>query len=603
MKDNVNDNMKKSIIIIVFFLSIFNLFSQNVAEQKFRLAESYEKSGDLINSARIYEELTKEFPQNDTYFSGLARTLKMMNKYSELLPYAEDRYKSKPDIATSVLYAELLWRLGTTSEANNIWKIAIRTFKNVDIYAQISNSQVQLRLYEKAIEVLKAGREELKNPNLFYDELGKLYIAVGDYKNGTYEILQMLKTTSNLALAQGRLYALIVDKKAEDYIQKELKDFASGNSENITAQELYAWFLRTINRLDQALDVYKNIDRIKKANGAEILRFADDSRRDLQYDIALKAFATVIDLGKNNPYVNSALFGYARTLEQKMQSNKAISRSDAEEIIKRYRGIIKDYPATQQATESRVRIADLAIAYLQDEQMAIDELNTAIKEQPYSSVGANASLDLANIYINSENFDKAQPILNDLTTRFKNNLPAQSNQARFLTAEILFFKGMIDSSLTLFSELSIVPETDIANKSLSRIVLIEQNTQYVKALADYAKYELYARAKKYPQAIEKLKETASIAEGTNLGDIALKNKAEIEYKLQNYEASLATLNSLMKANPETIYGDFALMMTGDNNIALGRTEEAMKNYTDLLAQYPRSIYLNDVREKIKSLRQ
>lgn len=596
--------MNKLIVVVIVLFAGLNLFAQNVSEQKYRLAETYEKSGDLTNSSRIYEELVKENASNKSYFDGLVRTFKSMNRYSELLPYVKERYDKSKDIPNAALYGELLWRAGTTNEANEVWEKAIDDFKtNQDVYVQISNTQVQLRLFDRAIAVLNTGRKNLANNTIFSDGLSRLYIAIGDFKSGTSEVLQMLKTDGNLALAQGRIYALLGDDESQKYIQSKLKEYAEANTDNIIAQEFYAWFLRTINRLDQALELYKNIDRIKKANGAELIRFGEDSRRDGQYDIALKAFEIVIDLGKKNPYVQTALYGYARTLEQKILLDKKISAEDAKDIIARYRGIIKDFPGTQQASESRVRIAAIAVAYLKDNATAIEELELAIKERQNSQIAASASLDLANIYINDGKFDKAETILNDVAKRFQNNMQNFSNNAKFLSAEIVYFKGLIDSSLALYAELSIVPETDIANQSLSRIVLIEQNRQFVQGLVTFAAAEYQERRKDLPAAVAKFAEAAQTASGTDLAELALKRKGELELTIGSYQESINTLNSLLKEYPDTIYGDFALMLLGDSHVLLGKKDEAMKFYTDLLVKYPRSIYLNDVRLKIRKLRE
>lgn len=595
--------MKTSIAFIFLLLSITNLYSQSAADQKFRLADSYEKSGDIQNAARLYEELHKELPNNQIFFDALTRTFMNLNRYSELLVYARDKYEKTKDVNTSILYAELLWRTGTTSEANKVWEKAISDFgKNGEVYQKISNSQVQLRLFDKAIAVLLQGRKSLGDPKLFSDALSRLYIAVGDFVKGTSEVLLLLSSDWNLAIAQGRIYALNIDEKAQSHIQKELKSFAENNSENIVAQELYAWFLRTIQRLDQALDVYKNIDRLKRSNGADLIRFGEDSRRDEQYDIALKAFGIVMDMGKSNPYIHSALYGYARTLEQKILQNKKINPDDANEMIKRYRNIIKDFPNSQQATESRLRIAAIAVNFLNDIPTAIEELQTVVKERPMTHLAASASLELADIHIYQEKFEAAEIILKDVSAKYKNNLQNFANKAKLMTAEIVFYKGMIDSSLSLFAELSIVPETDIANSALGKIVLIEQNKQFVQGLAKYARAEYLERRKDIQGAVKLLDEVISITGGNDLSELAFKKKAELEQSLGSFDAAIATVDKLLAEIPDTIYGDVALLIKSDCLVSIGKKEDAIATLTEILVKYPRSIYLNDVREKIRKLR-
>lgn len=589
--------------ITLFFLFTLAIYSQTALEQRIRLAETYEKSGDITNAARIFEELYKENPNNSKVFEGLVRNFLAQNRFSDLLIYVKDRYTTQKDIITADIYAELLWRTGSTSEANKVWEKAINDYsQNPLVYEQISNTMVKLRLFDKAISVLNQGRKNLNSKVIFSDNLSKLYIAIGDYKNGLDEVISLLQNNWNLALAQGRIYALNINPEAEKHISNELRKFANNYSDNIIAQELYAWFLRTTNKLEQALDVYKNIDRIKKANGAEIIRFGEDSRRDGQFDIALKAFETVIDMGKSNPFIHSALYGYARTLEQKILSNRQISQENANEIIKRYRSIIKDFPNTQQATESRLRIAFLQSNYLKNFDEAIKELNTAINERPGTTIAASASIELANIYINLEKFDEAENILSNTIKRYSNNFSQFSNKASFLLAELLYFKGFLDSALKQYANLIIVPETDIANAALNRIVLIEQNQQYTKAMTTFARAEFEERRNNYDEAIKLFESVAKLSSGTDLYELSLKKKIDLEFNAGKYNSVISTVDLLMEKVPDSIYGDFALLKKADSLVNLNMKKEALNLYTEILSKYPLSIYLPEIREKIKVLR-
>jgi len=595
------------IIIIIISLLLFQLntlFAQNVAQQKLRLAETYEKSGDMENASRIFEELFVENPLNNQYFEGIVRTMKAMNRFSDLLPHLKNRYERSKDLQTFAIYGEILWRTGNTSEANKIWEQGIRQHKDKqEIYVLISNSQVQLQQFERAINLLIEGRKNLNNQLLFSDALSRLYIAIGDYRRGTSEALTLLKSGGNLALVQGRIYALISDEESSNYIQNELWNNAASNSDNIIYQELYAWFLRTMNRLDQALEVYINIDRLRNSKGADIIRFGEDSRRDGQFDIAMKAFAHIIDQGKSNLYNNTALYGYARTLEQKILLNKEISRKDAQEIISRYRSIINDFPGTQQTAESRIRIAAISSEFLDDIKTAINELELAMKERPNSQIAANAGLDLGNIYIKNQQFDLAETLFADVSKKYKNNFQSVANRAKLLIADIVYFKGLIDSSLSLYSELIVVPETDIANEALNRIVIIEQNRQYAQGLVVFSKAEFAERRRKFNDAIKHYEEVVEIASFTPLAELSLRRKADLEHSSGNYNSSISTLKQLLDEYPNSIHSDYSLFLIGDNYLALGNREEAMKYYTELLVKHPRSIYLNQTRQKIRQIRE
>ncbi len=595
--------MRKIIFLILIALAQNCLFAQTALEQRLRLAETYEKSGDINNAARIFEELYKENSNNQIIFEGLVRNFSSLNRYSELLQYVKEKYDKQKDIITSSVYAELLWRTGSTNDANKVWDKAISDYsQNPLVYEQISNSMIQMRLFDKAISVLKQGRKNLNNNVIFSENLSKLYIAIGDYKNGLTEILSQFQVNWNLAITQGRIYALLINEEADKYILNELIKLANNNSNNIIAQELLAWFYRTTDKLDQALDLFKNIDRLKKANGAEILRFAEECRRDGQFDVAMKAYGIVIDLGKNHPLIHSALYGYTRTLEQKVMAQKQISKESANELITKYKSIIKEFPNTQQATESRLRIAYILSNYLSNYDDAIKELNTAISERPRTNIAASATIDLANIYINLGKFEDATAILNNFIKNNSNNFQSFANKANFLIAEISFFNGLLDTALKQYANLIIIPETDIANASLNRIVLIEQNKQYTKALSTFARAEFEERRNNLKEAIELYSTTANLSSGTELFELALKKQIEMEFLNEEYQSVIKTVDYLLQKVPDSIYGDFALLRKADALVLMNNKQNALNLYTEILSKYPLSIYLPEIREKIKSLR-
>jgi len=66
--------------------------------------------------------------------------------------------------------------------------------------------------------------------------------------------------------------------------------------------------------------------------------------------------------------------------------------------------------------------------------------------------------------------------------------------------------------------------------------------------------------------------------------------------------AIAKVDDLLAASPETIYADEAVFLKGNAYMALNQNDNALKTFNDILIKFPRSILLQEVREKIRKLR-
>ncbi len=195
----------KKILFLILLINLFGLFciAQNVNLQKFTLGISYEEKGEFENAERIFGELIKAEPNNEDFFFAFVRVLKQQNKFSELLPYITENLKKKESLRLLDLFAEINWRVGNTNEANSAWEKALKlNKKEPNTYVEIAQTQMNLRLFDKATATFLLGRKEIGSDNLFLDELSKLYIATGNFKDGIEEILKLLNLNLNIAISQ-----------------------------------------------------------------------------------------------------------------------------------------------------------------------------------------------------------------------------------------------------------------------------------------------------------------------------------------------------------------------------------------------------------------
>ncbi len=589
-------------VFLLVLLAATALNSQNADVRKERLAKSYEQGGDPENAARLYLELFNANKKKASYFRGLVRNYKSMHRYSDLFEIVEEYITTSRSGELLILFGELQWRKGEYRKAKNTWGIALDEFPSRSNFILLAQTQSNLQLFQEAINTLESGREILNIPADFADELSKLYIATGDYENGVDEIIILLGKNRNIALAQGRIYALMTSRKAINYISKSLMKIAGEQENNLNIQQLLAWFLRTTGRQDQAFEVYLRLDKLKNGRGREVLNFANLSRNDGFFDIALKAYEFIIDQGKSNRYTPSALYGYARTLEQIIRDNSTISRQQILQIIDRYEKIISEYPKSNTATEAMFRIADLHWEFLDDPDMAVELYLKLIKKFPGHRLSAKASVSLAGIYLNNEDFKSATKTLKHLLGNFQRSAPEEVEEGKFLLAEIQYFSGGIDSAVALYRILIKNKSSDVANDALKRLAVIEQNKNFISPLGEFARSEYLLFKRDYSGAFKQFEDVSKQTEGSDLYERCMMKMSEIKFTIGDYSAAIKILREMIEKNPDTIYGDSAFMTIGKAFLMENNKIEAEKSFTQILMKYPKSIHIQEAREKIRAIR-
>lgn len=595
--------MKHLTILLCSFFLIFGtaeLRPQGTIDSKIKLAESYENTGDYINSARLYLELLESNPNRIEFLFGYANAMMNQNKYSEALPKVEQYITKMPSNELYNLKAVILWKLGKIEDANAAWKHSIKDFKpTVQLYANTATAQSNLMLFEKAVETLTEGRKVLNNTTIYIDELSKLYTALRDYEKAIKEIFNLFETTRNYPQVQGRLQALTFDANSKKYILDQLK--GKENDSNRGYKVLYAWFLASIGEFDKSLAKYIEIDKESKGKGAEIYTFANARHKDGQYEIAQKAYEALLDMGKETPYLLNALYGYNRVIEHQLIENKGSSDADFTSLIGKYREIIKLYPKSNFAYDAQYRIAYIYFNNLRYYDKAITELQELTKLPAHDPKMPKYNNLLADIYLYTDRIEEAKSIYSKSLTSSTSQADNDKNYAKFKLADIHFYTGNLDSALAIYKELANLPEQNIANDAIEKSFFIEQNKNMNKAITCFAMAEKYEFQHKDTLAVRKYKEAIEVASDELLEEATL-NLSMAYTRLLKKKEAIETLEKYLKENPETVNIDKVYYFLANAYLDNKQFDDAEKTFTNMLEKFPRTIYLEACRTKVREIR-
>jgi predicted Zn-dependent protease len=588
---------KIALFLILFSFSI--VFSQ---DPKYDFAKSYLENGQYEDAARLFKELYDSNPNKIEYFYGLIDSYRNLGKNAELIPLIDKQLKKQYHFVLDVLLGEMYYKTGERDIAIKHWqKVVEKDKENIQTYAAVSEALTSAREFKEAINILKIAKNKFNHPEV-NDRLIKLYITDGNYKDGSSLVIENLQKSNDLVKSQGHLYAFMSSNESTKYLKDYLLNLSDKNPTDIYIQELIAWFFRTTNDLASAMKIYVRLDDLKNVGGREILNFAELSRKDGHYKEALAAFEILIDDVKYNRYKRNAVYGYALTLESKLNENIEVSSRQANEIINRYQEIIKLNATSNEAADAMFRIAMIKKNWLKDYKSSNKDLEILIEKFTRSPIAADAGLRLGLNYLEMGELNNAIQKLQDVNNYYIVNNPNLRSEVKYYLAKTTYFAGNIDSAEILFNSLKNDEKDDIANDALEKLMLISENEENPLSIKEYAAVEYLVFKDKKIEAIKELKDIMKRYPESKLAQRSTIKMATIYMELKEFNDVIPILEDFRFKFATSIFTDECLILLADAYYYTGNTEKAIEKLTEFLIDYNKSIHVQEVREKIRKYR-
>ncbi|MFM8770420.1 MAG: tetratricopeptide repeat protein [Candidatus Kapaibacterium sp.] len=568
--------------------------------EKYRIAMAYERTGDFRNAARLYQELYAEDPRNDSYFSGVVRSLSGLGQYAALLPLAEKKASATTSPDDAILVGTLYARQNKLENARSWWEKA-RSLSDDDesTIVRIGKDQMELFLHADALESFLAARARNGAANAYADEVYKLRSASGDVSGAVADVMAAFTNDGDEYAAERRLSMLLSFEGGQSIIAESLAELPRSAMKNL---RLSAWFFRETKRWKDAFDVISQLDQRSAVPGSELLIFAEGARASEQFDIALQAYDEVARRSKEGNMVMTAAFGSVRSLELRMRGASSITPTEAREVIRRYDEIITRYGSNPLVADALFFSGLLYDDVLHEIDPARDRLLRLMNTWKSTSRSVDAALRLADMYLAMNQDDRAREVLNGVITGPKGLVGDRADMAQIRLADILLWNGQLDSAKALYSPLAEASGSIASNDAIDRLLLLNL------ALDDSASVKAIARAeglivrRRHADAIKELDGVISRIRDLDLRDRSLLLCAKSCLAVGDSVRAGEHLKKIIELNPDSIYGDRAIWLYADLVALRNEPLRAAQILETLLRNYPRSIIVPDARERIRRLR-
>lgn len=587
--------------------------ADNGQVKRFRLADSYMRAGQYDRAITLLEDLYGEAPQNHAFYSKLKEAYESVKRYDDAIALIDEYIERQPSPMLMSEKAQVLYLKGDEEAAFDAWDQAIAMAPDrSSTYRVVYQALVDARRFERAVEVMKQGREALNAPDQFRVEMAYLYSLTGEHREAMKEYVALLQENDQrLNFVRGRLDPFVEQDSAMvagvDVLNQAVRTYPM----NLAYRELLGWLYMEANQYDEAFDVYRALDRLQRQNGGTLYVFARRASDAGAYQVASKAYDEIVQRYPNSPVGAEVQRGlgdmHRRWAERSGERavNAQGERIDAphyEAALNAYRTFLHEYPTHPEAPQVLLDMGRLQRSVFLKLDAAESTLKDATNRFPETPAADEAQFDLGRLELMRGHLDDARLIFSRLVERLRTGDLA--DQARYELALLHFYDGEFDAALTRAKATNENTTADVANDAIELKVLIMENRgpdSLNVPLSIFAQARLKERQRQYPAA-ETLLDSLLRAHGQHpLSDDARFMRAGLLNAQGRPDEAVQAYTEIPLIHPNSAFVDQSLYQAALIRETQDELEQALELYNRLLEEHPNSLLAAEVRSRIRSL--
>lgn len=576
--------------------------------QRWRLAQDYERNGAIDRAAEIYVKLFFDDPRHQGYYQGAVRTLTQLHSFDQLIPIIEKRIAVSGEVNARADLGKAYYRKGEDARARAIWNEMLSGKPQPSAYSVVGAAMIENQLLDEAVQVYLQGRRTLNQPQAFIFELANIYTARKEYEAAVEEYLNYLETNSRqLPFIQGKISELLAaeDPPQASRITAALKAALPKFNSPILIHRLLAVVSVQAKDFSNALETYKTIERLQASGageaatpGAELYNFAERAREANALDAAETAFQIIATEMQNSPYVLPAQFGLAETLKQRGRHNEALIA---------FQKVKSKQPNSPWAMRAWFAEGEIYFSKKTFDK-ATAAYNTVYEKYGNEPERVEAIFRLGDCALAMNDFARAAEWYGRANQSASN---AVRDKVTYHLAMLEFYQGRFRAAQKLFDTISGATPVaalnerneSMVNDALEMQLLIDAHlADSSRALLRFARAELAVAQGRTSAAVDTLKNLMTVFSGSSITPLALFTLAQRYADVGDYQESLSAYQKLIKDHPADMRADRSLVRMAEiYETNLKDRVQAQQTYERILLDYPKSLFLDDARQKIRSL--
>jgi tetratricopeptide (TPR) repeat protein len=590
--------MIKTLFLFLICLSLF--FSSSIAQDQGSFNRDLDAAQALVTAGRsaealpILEKLKSLSPDNRQVFFLLSRAYLDTKSYAKLEEYLKTWLEKHPnEWATWAQLGDLYLKIGEISKAEESFKHTLEvTTDTLQAYHLVAAIYLANREMEKGIETYKQGIKKMGNPPVLLKDLAGIYEAAGDWASSLECYFAWAKAdTTVYEEVERKIMQFIESGERTEQLESGVKKLIQLEPKKSLGYKLYGDFKLNKGELEQAFELYKTADLLSPSPGENLLLFARSCLKRKSYELSLRA----------GRYLEGTCQSVECSIEARLISASSFAGLERyTDALSAYQKLAQDFPIREIQARAYFEIGNIYLDYLNKKDQAILSYGKILplKETTFYP---GTLIKLGEIYLLENQPDSA---LAHYEKSLKDPLAQPVyEELCFRLADAYFYKGDLEQSAELYQKIiNEFPKGMFMNNSLERLNLIKDNLDMNRPfLKDFSKALLLEYQGNLSEA-EKLFEKIAQAKVSTLSDAALMERSSLLRKKKDFKSSILEYQSLSDRSPQSTYLPLALKSIGDIYMQdLKDIPKARETYELFLKKFPTSLYVQEVREKLKAL--
>jgi len=588
--------MKQLTILFTLF------FSLNILAQSPRLARKYYQSGQYEKAVELYKSLHKKHAYRSDYFKFLIGSYQQLEKYNEAQKIILEQLQKFPNQRQYNIELGYNYALQNQNDkAKTYYDLALKSVDNNPNLGYNTGKTFQdNNLLDYALKAYKSAMKS--NPKLNFNlQVALIYGEQGAINKMFDSFLNMVEKDPSYTMSiLGYVGNFITEdtQNTNNILLKNLLIQHVQNSPNSSWNILLSWLFMQEKKYGKAFIQEKAIYRRNPANLNRLVDLGKITFNAKDYVTSQQTFEYIL---KNTAQINLKIYTQLYLLKIKIAQD--LSATELLSIKSDFKNLLTEF-GFNLATLNIQREYALFLTYKLNQPLeAINLINKSLKLNLNSNQKGYLKLQLAGVYVFSNQLNKALITYSQVKTGNKNSVLAQ--QATFKIAQTSYFKGDFKWAQTQLKVLKSETSQLIANDALKLSLLIANNEFEGKpeALKLLAKAELLAVQNKNSEALDSLQVISTKFNKYTVVFYALFKQAEIYEKQKSFDKAEQDYLKILALNKSNILADdacFKLAKLYQNK--LNNTNKAAAYYEKIIFDYPASIYLVEARKIYRQLK-